>query len=316
MNIKKLNEELDMLVEDQYQNEFDSEEYYIVTFTDGCKDDNFWCGDNDLFYGKKHIADLYNGEDFREIADKIRTYVETKLGKEIEEIVDGAGQSLLESLNEDEQFIKSKFDPREIANQLRADITHGDLSDGRSWSCGIDVVGQEGEDGDLGLLTKPLRDEALRNIADVVEEGNLKDILNLDLDNANLDISDSLSVKDSANKYPHLIEIEGNHYYFTIRFDIEIESDLDESLNEDQAYEESLMDAFETVRGAIETAMHHIKLESKPINFNRIANAMSQLKLAADAFELANDPEYNGRPRNEILKSCYNLIQEAKKHLG
>ena len=89
-----------------------------------------------------------------------------------------------------------------------------------------------------------------------------------------------------------------------------------EGLNEDLAYEESLMDAFETVRGAIETAMHHIKLESKPVNFNRIANAMTQLKLAADAYELANDPEYNGRPRNEVLKSCYNFVQEAKKHLG
>lgn len=89
-----------------------------------------------------------------------------------------------------------------------------------------------------------------------------------------------------------------------------------EGLNEDLAYEESLMDTFETVRGAIETAMHHIKLESKPVNFNRIANAMTQLKLAADAYELANDPEYNGRPRNEVLKSCYNFVQEAKKHLG
>lgn len=139
------------------------------------------------------------------------------------------GEDLDESLNE----IHQSSPQLEIAHELRAGITQGDLSDGRSWSCSIDVVGQEGEDGDLGLLTKPLRDEALRNIADVVEEGNLKDILNLDIHNANLDISDKLSVKDSANKYPHLIEIEGDHYYFTIRFDIEMdEEDLDESLNE------------------------------------------------------------------------------------
>ena len=95
MDIKDLNEALAKFVEDQYQNKFDSEEYYVVTFTDGSTDNNFWCGDNELFYGKKHIADLYNPEDFREIADKIRTYVEVELGKEIEEIVDGVGQSLL-----------------------------------------------------------------------------------------------------------------------------------------------------------------------------------------------------------------------------
>ena len=95
MDIKELNETLAKFVEDQYQNEFDSEEYYVVTFTDGSTDNNFWCGDHELFYGKKHIADLYNPEDFREIADKIRTYVEVELGKEIEEIVDGVGQSLL-----------------------------------------------------------------------------------------------------------------------------------------------------------------------------------------------------------------------------
>ena len=95
MDIKDLNEALAKFVEDQYQNKFDSEEYYVVTFTDGSTDNNFWCGDNELFYGKKHIADLYNPEDFREIADKIRTYVEVELGKEIEEIVNGVGQSLL-----------------------------------------------------------------------------------------------------------------------------------------------------------------------------------------------------------------------------
>lgn len=88
MNIKQLNEKLAKFFEDQDQNEFDSEEYYVVTFTDGSIDNNFWCRDNELFYGKKHIADLYNAEDFREIADKIRTYVEVELGKEVDEIVD------------------------------------------------------------------------------------------------------------------------------------------------------------------------------------------------------------------------------------
>ena len=88
MNIKQLNEKLAKFFEDQDQNEFDSEEYYVVTFTDGSTDNNFWCRDHELFYGKKHIADLYNAEDFREIADKTRTYVEVELGKEVEEIVD------------------------------------------------------------------------------------------------------------------------------------------------------------------------------------------------------------------------------------
>lgn len=87
-------------------------------------------------------------------------------------------------------------------------------------------------------------------------------------------------------------------------------------INEDEVYEESLMEAFETVRGMIETAMANIKLSSKPINFNRLANAMTQLKLAADAYELANDPEYTGRPRNEVLISCYGFVQEAKKCIG
>lgn len=128
MDIKKLNEELTKIMEDQYENEFDSEEYYVVTFTDGSKDDNFWCGDDDLFYGKKHIADLYNGEDFREIADKIRTYVEVELGKEIEEIVDGVGQSLLESLNENSNLadnilkaITPELNPEEAACEIKED---------------------------------------------------------------------------------------------------------------------------------------------------------------------------------------------------
>ena len=88
MNIKQLNEKLAKFFEDQDQNEFDSEEYYVVTFTDGSTDINFWCGDHEFSYGKKHIAALYNADDFREIADKIRTYVEVELGKEVEEIVD------------------------------------------------------------------------------------------------------------------------------------------------------------------------------------------------------------------------------------
>ena len=95
MNSKELNKQPRKIMKCQDQSEFNSEEYYVVTFTDGSTDNNFWCGDYELFYGKKHIADLYNPEDFREIADKIRTYVEVELGKEIEEIVDGVGQSLL-----------------------------------------------------------------------------------------------------------------------------------------------------------------------------------------------------------------------------
>ena len=96
MNSKELNKQPRKIRECQDQSEFNSEEYYVVTFADGSTDNNFWLGDDNLFYGKNHIADLYDGEDFREVADAIRTYVEVELDKEIDEIVDGVGQSLLQ----------------------------------------------------------------------------------------------------------------------------------------------------------------------------------------------------------------------------
>ena len=64
-----------------------------------------------IICGASNYSKIIDFKRFREIADKIRTYVEVELGKEIEEIVDGVGQSLLESLNENSNLADNILKP-------------------------------------------------------------------------------------------------------------------------------------------------------------------------------------------------------------
>lgn len=87
------------LNEDQYESP-DEEEFYTVTFTDGTTDNGFSYADGELFYDNEFIADIIDADIYPEITDKIVTYCEIELDKEVESIMDGAGQ-VLESLNEE-----------------------------------------------------------------------------------------------------------------------------------------------------------------------------------------------------------------------
>ena len=114
MNLKSLNERLfNLIKEDQYEGA-DEEEQYTVIFTDGTRTDDYYFADG-LYYKNNLIAEFPYGIDNDKVADAIRTHVELELEKEVENIVDGANQSLFY----DESY--SKISKQTRINELQVD---------------------------------------------------------------------------------------------------------------------------------------------------------------------------------------------------
>ena len=114
-----------------------------------------------------------------------------------------------------------------IADNIREGKHYGD-EDGFSWYMSIDVVGAEGNDGSLADLGERLAYFSLKQIADCVEEHNLKDFIEIEF------IPDTMSGKfvtaDYQKRLPHLIEkIGDNDYVWTVRYEIDVQPNFDES---------------------------------------------------------------------------------------
>ena len=106
-----------------------------------------------------------------------------------------------------------------IATEVRSDKYSGSVGF-VDWSLNIDIVGQEGMDGSITQLTEALRNKSLSEIADCIESGNLKDIIELELTPNN--IRDKLSAEATLKDCPNLIKKDGSTYYWTIRFDVDV----------------------------------------------------------------------------------------------
>lgn len=94
--ISKLNEQLSKaLSEDQYEGGFDEEEYYVVTFEDGTKDNDFMYGDFGVYYKDAEIGNMLNNNwimDNDVIAQIIVDYCAKFLNKHVVKIEDGVQQ--------------------------------------------------------------------------------------------------------------------------------------------------------------------------------------------------------------------------------
>ena len=127
----------------------------------------------------------------------------------------------IKQLNEKlERLLESDVDDSELMH-IASSIRNGQsASRDEDWYIHIEIVGKEGNDGDITSLCKALRDKTLSDIADCVEEGNLNDIIELEYKPTH--ISDKKSVESTAKEFPFLVEEYNGMYFWSVRFQVEI----------------------------------------------------------------------------------------------
>ena len=124
MDLKSLNERLfNLIKEDQYEGA-DEEEQYTVIFTDGTQTNDYSFSDG-LYYKNDLITEFPYGIDNDEVADAIRTHVELELEKEVEDIIDGANQSLVYDENYRKTSKQARINEIQVDPELRDRIQKG-----------------------------------------------------------------------------------------------------------------------------------------------------------------------------------------------
>lgn len=124
MNLKSLNERLfNLIKEDQYEGAHEEEQYTVI-FTDGTQTNDYSFSDG-LYYKNDLIAEFPYGIDNDEVADAIRTHVELELGKEVEDIIDGANQSLVYDENYRKTSKQARINEIQVDPELRDRIQKG-----------------------------------------------------------------------------------------------------------------------------------------------------------------------------------------------
>lgn len=124
MDLKSLNERLfNLIKEDQYEGA-DEEEQYTVIFTDGTQTNDYSFSDG-LYYKNDLIAEFPYGIDNDEVADAIRTHVELELEKEVEDIIDGANQSLVYDENYRKTSKQARINEIQVDPELKDRIQKG-----------------------------------------------------------------------------------------------------------------------------------------------------------------------------------------------